>query len=106
MNANRVSRELGDPSAHDEPSEIRRPFARNLRQAREAAGLTQHALAEIASCDPRLIANIEIRATNVKLDTITRLARAFGLTEIDLLRPDMDNIPINRGTPPAGRAAV
>jgi transcriptional regulator with XRE-family HTH domain len=87
VNTNRVSRELGDPSAHDEPSEIRRTFARNLRHAREAAGLTQHALAKIASCSRGLIAEIEIDATNVKLDTITRLAKALGLTEIELLGP-------------------
>jgi transcriptional regulator with XRE-family HTH domain len=103
VNAKRVSRALGDPSAHDEPSEIRRTFARNLRQAREAAGLTQHALAGVAACDPRLLANIETRAANVKLDTITRLARALSVREIDLLLPAMDNIRIKRGRrPPIG----
>jgi transcriptional regulator with XRE-family HTH domain len=100
VNANRVSRAVEDPSAHDEPSEIRRRFARNLRQAREAAGLTQNALAGVAGCDPRLLANIETRAANVKLDTITRLARSLALTEIDLLLPNMDDIPITQGRRP------
>jgi transcriptional regulator with XRE-family HTH domain len=100
VSAKRVSRSPRDTSAHDEPSEVRRTFARNLRQAREAAGLTQHALATVAACDPRLLANIETRAANVKLDTITRLARALSVTEIDLLLPDMTNIPIKRGRRP------
>ena len=100
MSAKRVNPALEEPPAHDEPSDIRRTFARNLRQAREAAGLTQHALATVAACDPRLLANIETRAANVKLDTITRLARALSVTEIDLLLPAMDNIPIKRGRRP------
>jgi transcriptional regulator with XRE-family HTH domain len=91
---------VGDPSDNDEPSEIRRRFARNLRQAREAAGLPQNALAGIAACTPRLLANIETRAANVKLDTITRLARALSVREIDLLLPDMGQIPIKRGRRP------
>ena len=100
MSAKRVNPALEEPPAHDEPSDIRRTFARNLRQAREAAGLTQHALATVAACDPRLLANIETRAANVKLDTITRLARALSVTEIDLLLPAMDNIRIKRGRRP------
>ena len=96
MSAKRVSRALGGPSVRDEPSEIRLTFARNLRHAREAAELTQHALARVAACDPRLLANIETRAANVKLDTITRLARALGMAEIDLLSPDMVSISIKR----------
>jgi transcriptional regulator with XRE-family HTH domain len=100
VSAKRVSRVPGNGSAHDEPSEFRRTFARNLRQAREAAGLTQHALAGVAACDPRLLANIETRAANVKLDTITRLARALSVTEIDLLLPNIDNVSIKRGRRP------
>jgi transcriptional regulator with XRE-family HTH domain len=96
----RISRALEDPSDQDEPSEIRRRFARNLRQAREAAGLTQNALAGVAACAPRLLANIENKAANVKLDTITRLARALSVKEVDLLLPEIDNIPIKQGRRP------
>ncbi|MGD1110837.1 MAG: helix-turn-helix transcriptional regulator [Mycobacterium sp.] len=91
MNARQVSRAPGEPSPHQQPTELRRTFARNLRQARKAAGLTQHALAKVASCSRAQIAAIETDAANVKLDTITRLAKALGLTEGDLLRPDMNN---------------
>ena len=96
MSAKRVNREPEDPSVHDEPSEVRRTFARNLRHAREAAGLTQQALAKVASCSRGLIAEIEIDATNVKLDTITRLAKALGLMEIDLLGSGIERVTSKR----------
>jgi transcriptional regulator with XRE-family HTH domain len=92
----RASRVPGDRSARDKPSEIRRAFARNLRQAREAAGLTQYGLAKASSFARGLIAKLETDATNVKLDTITRLAKALGLTEMELLGPGMEHIPAKR----------
>ena len=51
VNAKRVNRASGEPSPHQEPTELRRTFARNLRQAREAAGLSKFALAKAAFCD-------------------------------------------------------
>jgi transcriptional regulator with XRE-family HTH domain len=105
VKAKRVSRTQGGPSGRDEPSEIRRTFARNLRQAREAAGLTQAALARATACTHRLLANIETRAANVKLDTITRLARALGFTEIDLLQPDMKIVPAKLANRPPAELA-
>ena len=92
MNAKRVSRQPGEPSPHDTPTDFRRMFASNLRQAREAAGLSQYALASSASFNPKHLANIENKAANTTLDTITRLARALGLREIDLLRPDVRTV--------------
>jgi len=89
VSAKRVSRAPGEPSPHQEPTEIRRTFARNLRQARETAGLSQTALAKAALYDPRQLANIETNAANTTLDTVTRLAKSLGLTEIDLLLPNM-----------------
>jgi transcriptional regulator with XRE-family HTH domain len=101
VNANSVSRAPEDPSAaQGEPSEVRRTFARNLRHARETAGLTQYALAKVASCSVQQLAQIETTDANVKLDTITRLARALSVTEIDLLLPAMDNTLIKRGRRP------
>jgi ribosome-binding protein aMBF1 (putative translation factor) len=90
VNAKRVEPAPGESFTGDNPSDVRRTFARNLRQAREAAGLTQHALSKNALYDHRHLAEIEAKAANVKLDTITRLARPLGLTEIDLLLPNMD----------------
>jgi transcriptional regulator with XRE-family HTH domain len=105
MSAKRVGRGQRRPSPHDEPTEFRRTFARNLRQAREAAGLSPHALAKAAPYNSDQLADLEANATNVTLDTVERLAKALGLTEIDLLRPDMENVTVKRvdrapGEPP------
>jgi predicted transcriptional regulator len=96
VNAKRVDRAPAELVGRDETSEIRRTFARNLRHARESVGLTQNGLAQVASCSRGLIAEIETSATNVKLDTITRLAKALGLAEIDLLRPSGEPITAKR----------
>lgn len=92
VNAKRVNRALGEPSPHHEPTELRRTFARNLRLAREAAGLSKFALAKMAFCDAVLLGRIEAQATNATLDTIERLAKALGLTAIELVLPNMDTV--------------
>jgi len=92
------SRAPRERSPHQEPTEIRRTFARNLRQAREAAGLSLRALAKAALCDPGQLVNIETNAANSALDTVTRLAEALGLTEIDLLLPNMGTGTAKRGS--------
>jgi transcriptional regulator with XRE-family HTH domain len=107
MSAKRVGRAPGEPSSHDEPTELRRTFARNLRQAREAAGLSLRALAKAAHYNNLQLADLETNATNVTLDTVERLAKALGLTEIDLLRPDMENVIAERaGGAPGYRPAT
>jgi len=83
----RVSRVAAEPPSKTEPTEFRRTFARNLRQAREAAGLLQRELAKAAGMPPTRVGDIEVHAPNVTLDTVTRLATSLSLTEIDLLRP-------------------
>jgi len=96
VSAKRVSRAPGEPSPHREPTEIRRTLARNLRQAREAAGLSRSALTKAASCNRGLVKNIEDAAANTTLDTIAQLAKSLGLTEIDLLLPSMENVIAQR----------
>lgn len=39
-----------------------------------------------------MLANIETNAANMTLDTLTRLANALGLTEIDLLLPNLEQL--------------
>ena len=90
VNAKRAGRAPGEPSPHKEPTELRRTLARNLRLAREAAQLTQRGLARAASCDPGVIAIIEASAANTTLDILTRLTHALGLTELDLLLPNLE----------------
>jgi ribosome-binding protein aMBF1 (putative translation factor) len=96
VNAKRVKRAAGVPSPHQEPTELRRTFAGNLRRAREAAGLSKLALAKAALFDSGSLGRIEAHATNATLDTIEQLARALGLTAIDLLMPDMDDLVLRR----------
>ena len=76
-----------EPLSKTEPTEFRRRFARNLRQAREAAGLPQRVLASAAALSLSRVWKIEVKAINVTLDTVTVLAKQLGCTEIDLLRP-------------------
>jgi ribosome-binding protein aMBF1 (putative translation factor) len=96
VNAKRAERAAGAPSPHQEPTELRRTFARNLRQAREAAGLSKLALAKAALFDSGSLGRIETHATNATLDTIEQLARALGLMAIDLLVPEMDDLILRR----------
>jgi len=76
-----------EPPSETEPTELRRRFARNLRQVREAAGLPQRVLARAADLGLARVWHIEVNAPNVTLDTVTLLAKQLGCTEIDLLRP-------------------
>lgn len=96
MNAKPVNSAPGEPSVPDEPTELRRTLARNLRLFREAAELSQYGLAKAAFCGRLLLANIETNAANTTLDTITRLAKALGVTEVDLLLPNPENVTRRR----------
>lgn len=63
-------------------------FGRRVRELREAAGLSQLALAErLGVPAPRLPA-IEHGRHDVRLSTLRRFARALGVTVSDLLPPD------------------
>ena len=92
VNAKRAGHAPGESSPHKEPTELRRTIARNLRLARVAAGLSQHGLAVAASSDAGVVADIEANAANMTLDTLTRLTHALGLTEIDLLLPNLERL--------------
>lgn len=50
-----------------------------LRQARDAAGLTQAELAERAGVTQQMIAKLESRGSNASIATLQRLAEALGL---------------------------
>jgi transcriptional regulator with XRE-family HTH domain len=98
VSAKRVNRAQGEPSPHQEPTELRRIFARNLRHAREAAGLSKLALATAASCHAGSLGKMEAQATNATLDTIERLARALGLSPTDLLLANKEDVIATRAT--------
>jgi transcriptional regulator with XRE-family HTH domain len=63
--------------------------AGNVRQQRQAQGLSQSALAERAGVSRRMIVGIETDGANVSLSTLDRLAAALGTSLAALIRaPD------------------
>jgi len=67
----------------------RRLLAQNVRVLRLMRGWSQEALADAAELDRSYIGDIERAERNVSLDSLERLAQAFGLTLTDLIRePD------------------
>jgi len=65
---------------------IRLRFGRILRQIRRRKGLTQQRLAELADIDYKHIQRLEGKnPTDVKLETIEKLARAFKISCSKLL---------------------
>jgi transcriptional regulator with XRE-family HTH domain len=60
-------------------------FARNLRAARAASGLSQERLADRADLHRTQISLLERGAREPRLGTIIRLARALRLAPADLL---------------------
>ena len=75
------------------PSPLQRAFAANLVVARERAGLSQRALAQLISASPTQISEIETCTRNVTFRTVTRLARALKMSEFELLAPPTKKSP-------------
>jgi transcriptional regulator with XRE-family HTH domain len=62
----------------------------NLRILRERHGLTQESAAEAAGFEYKYFQKVESgRKPNLRLDTLERLARAFGLEVWELLGPEL-----------------
>ena len=58
----------------------------NVRQQRDAKGLTQEQLAEKAGLDPTYISGIERGLRNPGIKNVARLAKALGLTTAQLCK--------------------
>ena len=65
--------------------DIRDVLARNLRQARAAAGLSQEELADRAGVDRTYISSLERSVYAAGIDVVDRLARALGVDAADLV---------------------
>lgn len=65
--------------------EIREVFARNLRTARLAKGLSQEELAHRADIDRTYISSLERGVYNASIDVVDRLARALEIEVAELL---------------------
>jgi len=61
-------------------------FATNLRREREARGLSQEALADLAGLHRTYVGSVERAERNVSIDNIQRLAAAVSLPASDLLK--------------------
>jgi transcriptional regulator with XRE-family HTH domain len=64
----------------------REVFARNLRAARTARGLTQERLGELSDLHPTYVSSVERAERNVSIDTIEKFAQALDIEIADLLR--------------------
>lgn len=72
--------------ARPEDQAIAARFGVQLRRAREAAGLTQEALAESAGLHATFISNLERGYSAPTLGTIVRLAEGLNLDPGELVR--------------------
>jgi transcriptional regulator with XRE-family HTH domain len=61
-------------------------FGRNLLRAREAAGLSQEALADKADMHRNEISLLERGQREPKIGTVAKLARALGVSACDLIQ--------------------
>jgi transcriptional regulator with XRE-family HTH domain len=66
--------------------EIREIFARNLRRARQAQGLSQEDLAHKAEIDRTYVSSLERGIYSPTIEVVERLAIALGADTADLLR--------------------
>jgi len=65
---------------------IRYKFARRIRELRKRKGLTQQQLAELADLDYKHVQRLESKnPTDVKLETLEKLAKAFKISPKKLL---------------------
>lgn len=66
--------------------EIREVFARNLRAARQAKGLSQEELAHLAEIDRTYISSLERSVYSASIDVVDRLAMILGIEASELLK--------------------
>ncbi|MFG6386069.1 MAG: helix-turn-helix domain-containing protein [Muribaculaceae bacterium] len=70
-----------------DPKIIRTEIGTKIRNAREAAALSQQQLADLAGIDRTNVAKIETGRYNVTLETLSRICTAMGLN-LDLIAPE------------------
>jgi len=70
--------------------EIRDVLALNLRRLRADRGLSQEDLADRADIDRTYISSLERSVYAAGIDVVDRLAKALGVTVVDLLAPPED----------------
>lgn len=67
--------------------DMRKLVGRNMKRFREKKGLTQERLAEISGFSQQYISGLEQGRRNPTIVSLYELARALGVSHLDLLRP-------------------
>lgn len=65
-------------------------FAKNLRKARLALGISQEELADRADLHRTYIGSVERGERNITIDNMEKLSKAVGKNVIELLATDSD----------------
>jgi len=68
--------------------DVRKLVGRNVRKNRLRVGLTQEQFAERSGFSQQYISGLEKGRRNPTIVTIYELAKALGVTHMDLVRPD------------------
>jgi transcriptional regulator with XRE-family HTH domain len=68
--------------------DMRKLVGRNVRKIRLRVGLTQEQFAERSGFSQQYISGLEKGRRNPTIVTIYELAKALGVTHMDLVRPD------------------
>lgn len=71
-------------------SDARKLFAKKLRQIRQAQGLSQETLADLAGLHRTYVGSVERSERNVSIDNIERLARALEVDIVEFFRDESE----------------
>lgn len=71
-------------------SDARKLFAKKLRQIRQAQGLSQETLADLAGLHRTYVGSIERSERNVSIDNIERLAQALEVDIVEFFRDESE----------------
>lgn len=77
---------MSNRSHHPERGDVLAHVSGNLRRLRQAAGLSQAALAEASGISRRMIVAVEGGDANISLSSLDKLAAAMGVRFVDLVR--------------------
>lgn len=67
--------------------DMRKLVGRNIRQIRQKKGLTQERFAEISGFSQQYISGLEQGRRNPTVVTLYELAKALGVSHVELVRP-------------------
>jgi transcriptional regulator with XRE-family HTH domain len=78
---------MGNMSQLQEKS-LRSRFAENLRIQRNAKGISQEALADLAKLHRTFVSEVEREIRNLSIDNIEKLAKALDVDPQELFKPN------------------